>query len=147
MRSTFPEATTTATRLCQALAATLIAALAAGCGAGRDDHDHAELTTGEQLFNHHCAKCHGEDGTGRLVDRTPANILTRKDAEGIVDYLLTDTGNGRKMPVFATMPRGEAYEIADYLLELRQRYFSLPENRHKNRELLIDPEKVKEGGR
>jgi mono/diheme cytochrome c family protein len=113
----------------------------AGCAKNRDHHDHTDLTTGRQLFNFHCAECHGEDGTGRLVDKIPANILTTRDVEGIESYIVTDTGKGRKMPVFATMPRGEAHEIAEYLIELKNRYASLGENQRKNRELLIDPEK------
>jgi len=113
----------------------------AACTKNRDQHDHPNLTTGEELFNYHCAECHAKDGTGRLVEKTPANILTHKDAEGIVNYIITDTGMGRKMPVFATMPRGEAYKIAAYLIELKNRYNSLGENKRKNRALLIDPEK------
>ena len=113
----------------------------AGCSKNRDHHDHPSLTTGKELFDYHCAECHGEDGTGRLVDRTPANILTRKSAQEIVNYIVSDTGQGRKMPVFATMPREEAAKIAAYLIELKNKYDSQGENERKNRELLIDPEK------
>jgi len=111
------------------------------CAKNRDHHDHPDLTTGEQLFNYHCAECHGKDGTGRLVDRTPANILTRKGEQEIVNYIVSDTGQGRKMPVFATMPRSEAAKIAAYLIDLKNKYDSQGENERKNRDLLIDPEK------
>ena len=126
--------------LCAAVCA-IVGTVVTGCTKNRDRHDHPKLTTGQQLFNYHCAECHGEDGTGKLVDKTPANILTRKDQEGIVNYIVTDAGLDRRMPVFAAMPRGEAYKIAAYLIELRNRYNSLGENKRKNRELLIDPEK------
>ena len=96
------------------------------------------------MYKHHCAECHGEDGTGKLVDRTPANILTGKDLQGIEDYIISDTGRGRKMPVFATMPRSEAKKIAAYLLELKDRYDNLGENQRKNRQLLIDPEQAEQ---
>jgi len=121
-------------------ACAIVAIALAGCAKHRDRHDHPNLTTGEALFDYHCAECHGEDGTGRLVERTPANILTHKGLQGIVDYIVTDTGQGRKMPVFATMPRAEARMIATYLLQLRAKYDSQGENQRKNRELLIDPE-------
>jgi mono/diheme cytochrome c family protein len=119
----------------------LIAAAAAGCSKDRDNHDHPNLTTGEELFNYHCAECHGDDGTGKLVDSTPANILTRKDLDGIVRYIRGDDWQGRKMPVFATMPVAEAKKIAAYLIELRDRYDNLPGNKRKSRMLMIDPEK------
>ena len=111
------------------------------CSKGRDNHDHPNLTTGEELFNYHCAECHGDDGTGRLVKGTPANILTRKGYQEIINYIVGDAGRDRKMPVFADMPRVEAGKIAAYLLALRQKYDSQGENERKNRELLIDPEK------
>ena len=72
---------------CSTVCAIVGAALTA-CSKDRDHHDHPDLTTGEQLFNYHCAECHGEDGTGKLVDRTPANILTTKNLQGIVDYMV-----------------------------------------------------------
>jgi len=117
----------------------MLAAVLTGCSKERDRHNHPGLTTGKALFDFHCAECHGHDGTGRLVDRTPANILTTKDLEGIEDYITNATGQGRKMPVFANMPRPEARQIAAYLLELRQRYDALPANKRKNRQLMIDP--------
>ena len=111
----------------------------AGCSKNRDHHDHPNLATGEALFNYHCAECHGEDGTGRLVDRTPANVLTNKNTREIVRYIVSDTGKDGKMPVFASMPRAEAEKIAAHLIELKRRYDSMGENKRKNRELLIKP--------
>jgi mono/diheme cytochrome c family protein len=119
-----------------------MAAVLIACTPDRDNHDHPNLKTGEELYEHHCVECHGEDGTGKLVDRTPANILTSKNLQGIEDYIISDTGRGRKMPVFASMPRSEAKKIAAYLLELKGRYDSLAENQRKNRQLLIDPEQA-----
>ena len=122
------------------VACVIVASVLVACSKDRDDHDHPNLTTGEELYNYHCAECHGEDGTGKLVDRTPANILTGKSTQEIVNYIVSDTGKDRKMPVFAAMPRSEAVKIAAYLIELKSRYDSLGENKRKNRELLIKPE-------
>jgi mono/diheme cytochrome c family protein len=126
------------------MACMILAAAVLACSPDRDNHDHPHLKTGQELFNYHCAECHGDDGTGRLVDRTPANILTSKDLQGIEDYIISDTGRGRKMPVFASMPRPEAKKIAAYLLVLKDRYDSLAENQRKNRQLLIDPEQAQQ---
>ncbi len=118
----------------------MLGVVVAACSKGIDNHDHPGLTTGEQLFNYHCVVCHADDGTGRLVDGTPANILTAKNMQGIMDYIISDTGQGRKMPVFATMPRAEAAKIAAYLIQLKSRYEHQGENERKNRGLLIEPE-------
>ena len=122
------------------MACLMAAVFMAACSDDRDRHDHPGLTTGEALFEFHCAACHGDDGTGKLVDRTPANILTTKNEQGIVDYIVNNTGRGRKMPVFATMPGTEARKIAAYLIALQIRYDNLAENKKKSRELMIDPE-------
>lgn len=109
-----------------------------GCS-NRDDHDHPSLKTGEALFNHHCAECHSEDGTGKLADRTPANILTRKSRQGIVNYVTRGSNPERKMPVFSSMSRSEAGKIASHLLQLRNAYNNSPNNKKKPRQLLIEP--------
>ena len=105
----------------------------------RDDHNHPELKTGEALFNHHCAECHGEDGTGKLADRTPANILTQKNHQGIIDYIVSDINPERKMPVFRNMPASEASLIASHLLTLRRVYEATADEKKKNKSLLIEP--------
>jgi len=105
----------------------------------RDDHDHPNLKTGQDLFNHHCAECHGEDGTGKLADRTPANILTKKGRLDIIKYVTTDINPARQMPVFDTMPHHEATQIASHLLTLRRGYNASPNDQKKPRALLIEP--------
>lgn len=105
-----------------------------------DDHNHSELITGQDLYNHHCAECHGKDGTGQLAERMPANILTKKGNQGIADYIRgKDNNPDREMPVFATMPYAEAKKIANHLLVLRQKYDKTPEEKKKPRGLLIEP--------
>lgn len=106
-------------------------------GCSRDHHDHPDLTTGEELFNYHCAECHGEDGTGKLFDVMPANILTHKSPQGIIDYITTEENHERNMPVFKTMPAAEARAITAHLMKLKQIYDT--ETRRKPRQLLIEP--------
>lgn len=115
----------------------LIGALTA-CS-NRDDHNHPDLKTGEDLFNHHCAECHGKDGTGLLADQTPANILTLRGRDGIVDYITKPINPKRKMPVFGTMPIAEAAVIAEHLLELQQVYEDTPTSKKKPGGLMIKP--------
>ena len=53
------------------------------------------IGTNEQLFNFHCAECHGVQGTGKLINGTPAIILTKKGPSEITTYITTETGHGR----------------------------------------------------
>jgi len=117
----------------------LIAAMLMLACTARDRHDHPDLVTGEQLFNYHCEECHGVDGTGKLFEQTPANILTRRDLNGIVAYITTPVNPQRKMPVFKTMPRAEAEMIARHLLSLQQAYAGMKDGDKKPRLLMIEP--------
>ena len=105
-------------------------------GCSQDQHDHPNLTTGEQLFNYHCAECHGVQGTGNLIDGIPAIILTQKSHQEIINYITTETGHERDMPVFSTMPADETKIITDHLLTLQQTY---DKNGPQIKQLLIEP--------
>ena len=108
---------------------------ASGCS--EDQHDHSNLTTGEQLYNHHCAECHREDGTGILFDSLPANILTQKSPQEVITYITTGTNHKRLMPTFKTMPPDEAELITEHLVKLKTDYEKGPRNKPK--QLLIEP--------
>lgn len=106
-------------------------------GCSGEQHDHPDLTTGEQLYNHHCAECHREDGTGILFKSLPANILTQKSPKEIVTYITTDSNHNRLMPSFNTMPDGEAELITKHLLNLKIEYEK--DGKSKPRQLLVEP--------
>ena len=116
----------------------VLAVLMLACSS-RDRHDHPDLVTGEQLYNYHCEECHGVDGTGKLFEQTPANILTRRDLEEIVAYITTPVNPQRKMPVFSTMSRSEVEKIARHLQRLQQSYDETPDEVKKSRLLMIEP--------
>jgi len=105
-------------------------------GCSRDQHEHQNLTSGEQLFNYHCAECHGVKGTGKLFDGMPANILTQKTPREIINYITTESGHEREMPVFSTMPIDEAKAITDHLFTLIESY---DKNGSQIKQLLIEP--------
>lgn len=113
--------------------------LSSACSKYSDDHDHPHLVTGEQLYDYHCSGCHGKDGTGMLADRTPANILTLRGREGIIEYITRPVNPNRKMPVFTHMPPAEAALIASHLLALKDAYDRQPFNKKKPEELMIQP--------
>jgi len=107
-------------------------------GCSRDQHDHPDLITGKDLFNYHCAECHGKDGTGRIVDLIPANILTTKNQREIIEFI-TNSEQHDRMPIFKTMPEKEARKIASRLFELRNLYDKAGRKEKKFRELLLEP--------
>ncbi len=113
--------------------------MASACSSYDDTHDHPQLKSGQALYNHHCALCHGEDGTGKLADQTPASILTKRNRNGIADYIRKDIGSDRDMPVFKNMPTQEALSIAGHIQLLRARYDAMPSEQKKSIGLLIEP--------
>jgi len=111
--------------------------VAGAFGCSRDQHDHPNLTTGKQLYDHHCAECHRKDGNGILFDSVPANILTNKNSQEIIVYLTTESNHERLMPVFETMPIAEATLITKHLRQLKFDYEK--GNRSKPNPFLIEP--------
>ncbi len=79
-------------------------------------HDHPQLKTGEQFYNHHCAACHQRSGEGAFLDGIPAVKYTTMRIGQIVDHIY---GHGRiddtQMPVFSEMSYHEAERIAVYV--------------------------------
>lgn len=86
-----------------------------GCDRG-GPHDHPQLRTGEQLYNHHCAACHQRSGEGAFLQGIPAIQYTSLKIDEIVGHI---RGHARiedtQMPVFVDMSNYEAERIAVYL--------------------------------
>lgn len=93
------------------------------CESDKNPHDHPELKTGKQLYDFHCAACHGENGTGNFLSGIPANRNTQLTIDQIIKRVLAkEPGDSkRKMPVFPEMSQEEAHKIAAYLLELKRK--------------------------
>lgn len=83
---------------------------------GQDDHDHAQLKGGRQLYDYHCAPCHQISGEGAFLRGVPPVKFTTMTYQQLVDYI---RGHGRaegsQMPRFSTMPKAEAEAIAVYI--------------------------------
>lgn len=105
-------------------------------GCSQDQHDHPSFTTGEQLFDYHCAECPGVQGTGNFFEGIPANILTQKSPGKITAFITSETGHEREMPVFRIMPPDEAQAITDHLLTLKNAF---DKNGSHIKQLLIQP--------
>jgi mono/diheme cytochrome c family protein len=85
------------------------------CGR-HDDHDHSQLKSGADLYNHHCAACHQGSGDGTFLKGVPPVRYTTMTYRQMVHYI---QGHGRagdsRMPTFSAMPKHEAEAIAIYV--------------------------------
>jgi mono/diheme cytochrome c family protein len=88
-------------------------------GCNQDEHGHAELKTGKELFEHHCAPCHQQDGKGMFLKGFPAIKNTQLDAWQISHKIRGEEAEGRKMPSFAQMSEAEALLISNYIKNLK----------------------------
>lgn len=94
-----------------------VTALLSGCS-DDDSHNHPELKTGKQLFEHHCAGCHHSAGNGNFLAGVPANKGTSLSNAQIVKFMRDTHRENSKMPAFEGMPDEEATKIAGYLKSL-----------------------------
>ena len=106
----------------QALAGMVCVVIVTGCDQV-DVHDHPQMKTGEQFYNHHCASCHQHSGDGAFLSGVPAVKYTSMKIREIVEHI---RGHGRaadtRMPRFSDMSVYEAERIAVYIRnELRAR--------------------------
>jgi uncharacterized membrane protein len=127
----------TSLQIPRAFLAICVCFIMSGYGCSDEQHNHPDLTTGQQLYNHHCAECHSEDGTGILFESLPANILTQKSPQEIITYITTDSNHQRLMPVFNAMPSEEAELITNHLMKLKTDYVEGAKSQPK--QLLIEP--------
>jgi len=84
-------------------------------GCSKDMHDHPKLTTGKQLFEHHCASCHKVTGKGAFLKGVPANKDTILSKSQIVHKIKDQSSANEKMPSFPKMSAYEAAKISAYL--------------------------------
>ena len=87
-------------------------------GCSRDNHDHPANITNKQLFEVHCAECHGEGGTGSFLLGAPANKDSKLLNLQIRKKMKEGSGTGSAMPVYHDMPDDEVKRIVTYLRSL-----------------------------
>lgn len=89
-------------------------------GCGESSPPPSASASGEQLFNHHCAGCHRQEGTGNFLRGIPANALTHMDIDDVVDLIRRGDPEKPKMPAFRELSRYQAERITLHLWELRK---------------------------
>jgi mono/diheme cytochrome c family protein len=59
-----------------------------GCEGNIDEHDHAASATGKDLYELHCAGCHGKSGKGNLMQGIPSNLFTDFSRAQVVELII-----------------------------------------------------------
>ena len=90
-----------------------------GCSDDAGGHKHPELSSGKQLFEHHCAECHQKDAKGKYFYGFPDLVDLKLDINRIRVQVLGEDTPGRKMPSFSSMPDEEVQKIAEYIVSLK----------------------------
>ena len=90
-----------------------------GCSDDSGDHKHPELTSGKQLFEHHCSECHQKDAKGKFFYGFPDLVKLKLDINKIRLQVLGKESPERKMPSFSSMPDDEVQKIAEYIISLK----------------------------
>lgn len=87
-------------------------------GCDKDVHDHPDLVSGKQLFEHHCSSCHKDTGQGQFLKGIPANRGTELSIEQIFQKITSAKKDGHKMLTLPNMGKEESEKISLYLKSL-----------------------------
>lgn len=93
--------------------------------------DEASLARGEQLYQTHCALCHGPEGKGNgpfsafLVKNRPANLLEGNaltQSDGAMFMVLTDGVAGRMPALKENLPTAQSrWDVVNFVRALQKK--------------------------
>ena len=82
------------------------------------ERDPNSVAAGANLFDQHCAECHGEDGEGRKKGPSLRVPQVQDAAPGALFWLLS-TGVVRKgMPVWSKLPEPQRWQLVAFIKSL-----------------------------
>src|SRR5580704_12956026 len=106
-------------KLMLSLLAPALAALAAGTETKvKLPNSHADLLSGEKLFQVHCALCHGPKGVGGRGPLLSRAKLSRAPDDAMLLKVLEDGIRGTEMPGAGAMSEREMRQTAAYVRSL-----------------------------
>lgn len=82
----------------------------------RSNTDASSVTAGQKLYEHHCARCHGKDGTKGMFD---ANNLQRSILPDAAIVQQIQKGKGFMPPFRKKLTEDEISEVMLYIKTLR----------------------------
>ena len=76
------------------------------------------VAAGNRIFLDHCAKCHGDDGTGRKKKPSLRTDRVQKATDGEIFWLLKNGNLGKGMPTWVKLPEDTRWQVIAYLKSL-----------------------------
>ena len=97
--------------------------LAKAPGKARDrrnplDNDPQAVAAGRNLFEQHCAQCHGESAEGGKKGPTLRAVEVQEAPPGAIFWLLTNGAVRRGMPVWSKLPEPQRWQLVSYIKSL-----------------------------
>jgi mono/diheme cytochrome c family protein len=82
--------------------------------------DETAVAGGRNLFERHCAECHGESGEGGKKGPSLAVPEVQEASPGTVFWVLTNGVVRRGMPVWSKLPEAQRWQLVSYLRTLKK---------------------------
>ena len=79
---------------------------------------------GNRVFLDHCAKCHGDDGTGRKKKPSLRTDRVQKATDGEIFWLLKNGSLKHGMPSWSSMPEPMRWQVVTFVKSLGTSWFS-----------------------
>jgi mono/diheme cytochrome c family protein len=76
------------------------------------------IAAGGRVFEDHCAKCHGEDASGRGKRPSLRSERVQQATDGEIFWLLRNGNLPKGMPTWAALPEPMRWQIIAYLKSL-----------------------------
>jgi mono/diheme cytochrome c family protein len=76
------------------------------------------IAAGGRVFEDHCAKCHGEDATGRAKRPSLRSDRVQRATDGEIFWLLRNGNLPKGMPTWAALPEPMRWQIIAYIKSL-----------------------------
>jgi mono/diheme cytochrome c family protein len=97
--------------------------LAKAPGKARDRHNPFEndpeaVAAGRNLFEQHCAQCHGEAAEGGRKAPTLRAAEVQEAPPGAIFWILTNGVVRRRMPVWSKLPEPQRWQLVSYIKSL-----------------------------
>jgi mono/diheme cytochrome c family protein len=97
--------------------------LAKAPGKARDkrnplENDPQAVAAGRNLFEQHCAQCHGEAAEGGKKAPTLRSAEVQEASPGAIFWILTNGVVRRGMPVWSKLPEPQRWQLVSYIKSL-----------------------------
>jgi mono/diheme cytochrome c family protein len=82
------------------------------------ENDPDAVAAGANLFNQHCAECHGETAAGGRKGPSLRADPVQQASPGAIFWILTNGVVRRGMPVWSKLPEPQRWQIVSYIRSL-----------------------------